>query len=253
MSNNRLMNWWLRLAARLGLTSPPQQSPLHAALIAAAEQVAQRASPLSQDDQTLSDTDILVFDLETSGLDVQNDTVLSIGAVTIQRNGIALGNVFHEVLSTSAELNLDSQLMHGITRQDLAAGAPPRTALLQFLEYSTDRIWTAYHAEFDRVMLQNSIREWLGVEFDPQPIDVAELAPLLFPDKQSAYSPLEYWLEIFGLTVRERHNALEDAMVTAELMLILLDRAHQQGYRTWGELNEACRAWRQVQRHLPGD
>lgn len=252
MSDNRLLNLGRHLAQKLRLIQPPQQSPLLAALIAAATHVAQAAEPLPLENQALTDTSIVVYDLETSGLDIQTDSVLSIGAVTISQRAIALGNVFHEVLATpSAELDLDSQLIHGLTLKDLAGGSPPRAALLRFLEYSNNRIWLAYHAEFDRVMLQKAIHHWLGVSFDPRPLDMAELAPMLFPEQGPAYGPLDHWLDVFGLTIHSRHNALDDAMVTAELMLIMLEQAHQMGYQTWGELNETLIAWRQVQRRLP--
>lgn len=251
MATNHLLKWGRGLASKLGLSRLPQQSPMHAALVAAATQVTENAAPITLGDQALSDESIVVYDLETSGLDPYHDSVLSVGAVTIRKQAIALGDVFQEILASSPDLNSDSQLIHGLTLKDLAAGSPPRAVLLRFLQYSTDRIWVAYHAEFDRVMLKNSIEQWLGVTFDPRPLDVAELAPMLFPDKGPAYGPLDHWLRVFDLTIRERHNALEDAMITAELMLIMLDRASQQGYHTWGELNEACQAWRKLQRHLP--
>lgn len=253
MPENRLNDILRRLAYALRLSRPPQQSPVHAALIAAASHVTQAATPVSFDDLALSDASIIVYDLETTGLNIHNDSVLSIGAVTIENQRISLGNTFHEVLATpSVDLNRESQLIHGLTLGDLASGSPPRAALLRFLEYGTQRTWAAYHAEFDRHMLKKTVESWLGTEFDPHPVDVAELAPMLFPDKGAGVRPLDHWLDTFGLTAHERHNALDDAMVTAELMLIILESAHQQGYRTWGELNEACRSWRQLQRHLPG-
>lgn len=252
MSESRLQQALRKLRYALRLSRPPMQSPMHAALVSAASQVAEAALPVSLDNQALSDESIIVYDLETTGLSVQSDSVLSIGAATISKQAIALGNTFHEVLATpSVDLNRESQLIHGLTLGDLAAGSPPRAALLRFLEYGTHRIWAAYHAEFDRVMLRKTIESWLGTDFDPRPIDVAELAPMLFPEKGPVVSPLDHWLDAFGLTAHERHNALDDAMVTAELMLVILDGAYQKGYRTWGELNDACRAWRQLQRHLP--
>lgn len=252
LSENRLLTLGRRLLQQWRLSTRPQQSPVHAALLAAATQAAQAAEPVALENQALSDETIVAFDLETSGLDIHTDTVLSIGAVTIRQQSIAFGQAFHEVLATpSAELDQDSQLIHGLTLKDLAAGSPPRAALLRFLRYSSNRIWLAYHAEFDRVMLQQAILHWLGVNFDPRPLDMAELAPMLFPEKGPAYAPLDHWLNAFGLIAHERHNALDDAMVTAELMLIMLAQAHRQGYQTWGELHGKLSAWRQVQRHLP--
>lgn len=52
--------------------------------------------------------------------------------------------------------------------------------------------------------------------------------------------------------VHARHDAAVDAMVTAELALILLARARKQGYENWGQLNQARQRWRRQQLHADG-
>ncbi|MBT9529439.1 MAG: 3'-5' exonuclease, partial [Pseudomonas sp.] len=48
-----------------------------------------------------------------------------------------------------------------------------------------------------------------------------------------------------GLHVQERHNASADALVTAELALILFNRARQQGLDSLIELTRRLQRWRQ--------
>lgn len=249
---SHLIRGWYRLIDRIGRSRTAGQSPMHTALVAAAGYATERSTPVVPGDQPLSEQAVVVFDLETTGLNTSEDTVLAIGAVTVSGGGIQLGNVFESVLSTAAELDPENQLIHGLTRDDLAGGSPPRTGLLDFLSYSTDRIWVAYHASFDRIMLQRATQHWLGVDFDPDPLDLAVLAPMVFPDKGEVNAPLDHWLSVFKLDASVRHNALADAMVTAELLLIVLEQSHKLGYRTWGELERASRDWLQVQRHLAG-
>src|SRR5690625_4938386 len=100
MNQHPLLHRFRQLSRRLGLTKPPQPSPVHAALTAAAQQVADAAKPVEPGNQALSDESVIVYDLETSGLNINTDSVLSIGAATIRGQAIALGNVFHEVLAT---------------------------------------------------------------------------------------------------------------------------------------------------------
>ncbi len=207
------------------------------------------AAPLSPSDQPLS-TPAMVFDLETTGLNTRTDTVLSIGAVKVHPDGIALKNSFYQVLDIAVDLAGESQLIHGLTQKDLAQGCAPRQALLDFFSYSKDHIWLAFHAEFDRRMLKNAALQHLGLIVDPQPIDVAYLAPLLFPDMDQPQAGLDHWLQAFHLPILARHNATADALATAELVLILLHQAQSQGYQTWGELQQACLQQRQVKRLL---
>lgn len=239
--------WWQKIKQKLGI----------GALQAAVEldqQTQQRlteAAPVIPADQVLSSAPTMVFDLETTGLNTRTDTVLSIGAVKIQpAKGIDLGNSFYQVLDIAVDLAGESQLIHGLTQKDLAAGCAPRQALLDFFTYSKGHIWLAFHAEFDRRMIKNAALQHLGLIVDPQPIDVAYMAPLLFPELNKSHIGLDYWLEAFDLPTLGRHNATADALATAELLMILINKAQEMGYKTWGELRQACLQQRQLQRML---
>lgn len=237
--------WWQQLKHYLGLdpvTSnfhPDQQT----------QQLLIETSPLIPTGQPLS-APAMVFDLETTGLNTRTDTVLSIGAVKVQLEGINLGDSFYQVLDIAVDLGGESQLIHGLTQKDLAQGCEPQKALLDFLIYSKDHIWLAFHAEFDRRMIKNAALQHLGQVIDPQPIDIAYLAPLLFPELKPSQASLDYWLEIFHLPILARHNATADALATAELLMILVHKARAVGYQTWGELQQACLQQRQLNRML---
>jgi len=193
---------------------------------------------------------LLVLDLETNGLDTQRDRVLSIGAVRIEGGCIPLGRAFERVLRVEAHLRPDSQLIHGLTQADLAEGAVPAEAVLDLLEYGADAVWLAYHAEFDRRMLARCVHESLGLELVHAPYDVAELAPMLCPDMAAPGAGLDHWIDAFNLPMPARHHAVADAMVTAEIMLVLLQCAQAQGLRTWRDLDAALTRWR---RHQEGN
>ncbi|GGE72189.1 MAG TPA: 3'-5' exonuclease [Paenalcaligenes hominis] len=214
-----------------------------------AQQVLNQAAPLIPADQPLGHP-AMVFDLETTGLDTRTDTVISIGAVRLTEQGIALGNSFYQVLDIQVDLQGESQLIHGLTQKDLDKGCDPRQALFDFFHYSQNHIWLAFHAEFDRRMLKNAVLQHLGLIIDPQPIDIAYLAPLLFPELATSHSNLDDWLQVFNLPILARHNAAADALATAELLMILINKAQQLGFKTWGELQNACLQQRQIQRFL---
>lgn len=195
-------------------------------------------------DMPLAEQPLLVLDLETNGLDTRRDRVLSIGAVRIEGGCIPLGRSFERILRVEASLRPDSQLIHGLTQADLAEGSVPAEAVLDLLEYGADAVWLAYHAEFDRRMLARCAHESLGLELRHAPYDVAELAPMLCPDLAVPGAGLDHWIDVFGLPMPARHHAVADAMVTAEIMLVLLPRAQAQGLRTWRDLDAALARWR---------
>lgn len=239
--------WWQKLKQKLGM------GVLQAAveLDQKTQQRLTDATPVVPSEQLLSSAPTMIFDLETTGLNTRTDTVLSIGAVKLLPNkGIDLGNSFYQVLDIAVDLAGESQLIHGLTQKDLAAGCAPRQALLDFLTYSKGHIWLAFHAEFDRRMIKNAALQHLGLIVDPQPIDIAYMAPLLFPELSKPQIGLDYWLNVFELPTLGRHNATADALATAELLMILLHKAQEMGYETWGELGQACLQQRQLQRLL---
>lgn len=251
------MRVWNRLRDRLW--HPAAQPDTHAQaahnseMVLTLKQLAREAALARPGpSNTLSGQGLIVFDLETTGLDTRRDEVLSIGAVTLDNQAISLGNTFSRILATPAALEPDNQLIHGLTRHDLEHGTPPQQALLDLLRYASGRLWLAYHAEFDRRMLQKAVKQWLGIRFDPAPLDLAELAPMLFPGMVAPAEGLDGWLHAFKIGVCARHDAAVDAMVTAELALILLTRARQQGYENWGQLNQARQRWRRQQLHPNG-
>lgn len=238
--------WWQKLKKKLG---PSFGKENLSKIDSATQAIIEQCTPVIPGAQSLSDP-VMVFDLETTGLNTRTDMVLSIGAVRVSPQGIALGQQFYQVLDIAVNLSGESQLIHGLTQKDLALGCDPRLALLQFLQYSQNHVWLAFHAEFDRRMIKNAALQHLGFSIDPQPIDIAYLAPLLFPELDSPQANLNYWLDTFHLPILARHNAAADALATAELLLILIPRAQQMGYSTWGQLQQLCLKQRQVKRLL---
>ncbi|MHA3903645.1 3'-5' exonuclease [Castellaniella sp. WN] len=186
----------------------------------------------------------VVFDLEASGLDPGRDRILSIGAVRIEDLAIPLGGQYDRVLRAPGPLGLASRLFHGLTRADLDRGTAPEEALAGLLDFAGDAVWLAFHAGFDRALLVRALKTHLGRRWDGEVLDLAVLAPMLFPDRVGPHAGLDEWAAAFGLAAPARHAAVADAMLTAELALVVLRRAQRQGLRTWGELAVAARDWR---------
>lgn len=203
--------------------------------------------PVTPGDQPILEQPLLVFDLETSGLNMQRDQVLAIGAVRIEHNAIALAGHIDSVLQVEASLKPDSQLLHGLSQEDLQRGQPAAPVLQDLMRYGTDCIWLAFHAGFDQDMLDRALRRHLGVGFQQTLFDIATLAPMLFPQHQQRDAGLEHWAHIFALDTSARHSAAADALLSAELALVLLCEAQRQGLTTWQQLAHAQRQWRQRQ------
>ncbi len=203
--------------------------------------------PAALDGRRLEEQRMVVLDLETSGLDMRRDIVLSIGAVVIEGGAIDLGQQFESTLLRPAQKVSESVLIHGIAPSELEAGEEPADALLDFMDFVGDSPLLAYHATFDQRMLTRALKTTLGYKLRHPFIDVAELAPMLCPNNRPRQNGLDQWCTHFGLQVLQRHHASADALVTAELALILFSKARRQGVDDLATLTQRLANWRQRQ------
>lgn len=208
---------------------------------------AQLPAPRPLDDRPLAQQRLVVVDLETSGLNLQRDQLLAIGAVVIEDGAIDLRQQFECTLHRPGHQASASTLIHGIAPSAIAAGRDPAEALLEFMAFVGDSPLLAFHAAFDQHMLQRALRESLGYRLQHPFVDVAELAPLLCPQGPRQRAGLDDWLALFQLQASERHHASADALATAELALILFSKARRQGLDSLAELQRQCLARRRRQ------
>ena len=186
----------------------------------------------------------VVLDLETTGLNLNKDRLLSIGAVVIEDGAIDFSQQFERTLQCT-ELKLGpSVLIHGLGPSAIAAGSDPAQALLEFMEFVGDSPVLAFHAPFDQHMLGRALKEHLGYKLQHPFLDVADIAPLLCPQAHIREAGLDEWIDWFKLEVFERHNASADALATAELVLILFSRARQQQIHSPLNLQQRLSQWK---------
>jgi DNA polymerase-3 subunit epsilon len=189
----------------------------------------------------------VVLDLETTGLNMNKDQVLSIGAVVIEDGAIDFRQQFERTLQYPQVKLGPSVLIHGIGPSAIAAGSDPAEALLDLMEYIGDSPVLAFHAPFDQHMLGRALKDHLGFKLQHPFLDVADIAPLLCPQAHIREAGLDDWIDWFKLEVFERHHASADALATAELMLILFSRARQQQIHSPLNLQQRLSQWKRRQ------
>jgi len=194
--------------------------------------------------QPLAEMRWCVVDTETGGLDAQRDPLLSIGAVAIEHQRIALDASLEVGLTQAQSTAAANILIHGISGTEQRAGHAPHQALLDWLEFAGAAPRVAFHAAFDQAVLRRAEHEQLGLSPTAPWFDAAVVAPLLFPDAAPRCRHLDDWLTYFGIAVYTRHGALADAYATAELWLVLIDAAKRGRITTAHQLRKLLRARR---------
>lgn len=190
----------------------------------------------------------VVVDCETTGLDLDRARLLAIGAVAVLATRIEINDSFSVRVRQDQPSEDPSILIHGIGLTEQAVGESVSDALQSFARFVGEAPLAAFHAPFDRKILDLERRtaglgptrwRWL---------DLAELLPILYPDRTADRSSLDDWLQSFGIHHPARHDALGDAFATAQLLQIALAQAQRQGLNSVGELFAASSSHRWLAR-----
>ncbi|MBI4809700.1 MAG: 3'-5' exoribonuclease [Nitrosomonadales bacterium] len=183
-----------------------------------------QALPQAELKVPVAESRCVVVDVETTGLNLMQDRLISIGAVAVVNGKIALGDSFYVVLQQQAASDKGNILLHGIGTSAQLEGEPPVEALLAFLEYLGKSPLVAFHVTFDETMIKRALRDYLGLNFKHPWSDLAYVMPGLNPPLARKYRALDHWIGHFNIRIDARHNALADALATAQLFQV----AHAQ-------------------------
>lgn len=230
---------WLRRALRRAPRVPAAQS------LGVAEW---RATPASSPRMPLHAARLVVVDVESSGLDARRDQLISIGAVAVTQGAIDFTQSFETVLRQAKPSPDDNILVHGIGGTEQCGGADPAAALISFLEFAGKDPLVAFHSDFDRAMIGRSLERVLGLEMAQPWLDLAYLAPAMLGLRAPPAKSLDDWLALYGIPNYARHNALADAVATAQLLLVVLAACARQEVKTVAGLAGVERDQRWLQR-----
>jgi DNA polymerase-3 subunit epsilon len=208
------MNWLGSLFGKKPELTPRQIERLGAWL----------ALPSPRQDRAISESRLVVVDVESSGLNTARDRLIAIGAVAVANGTIELNDSIEIVLQQSRISNKDNILIHGIGATAQREGVEPAEALLAFLEYLGKDPLIAFHVAFDESMISRAMKTFLGFNFQHAWVDLAYVAPALYPQLARRYRSLDHWVGLFQIGNFARHSALADALSTAELFLALRPR-----------------------------
>jgi DNA polymerase-3 subunit epsilon len=186
----------------------------------------------------VTESRFVVVDVETTGLNLMQDRLISIGAVAVVNGKIALGDSFYVVLQQQAASDKGNILLHGIGTSAQLEGEPPAEALLAFLDYLGKSPLVAFHVTFDETMIKRALRDYLGLNLKHPWLDLAYVMPGLHPPLARKLRALDDWIGNFNIRIDARHNALADALATAQLLQVAYAHAAGKGIASYAELQD---------------
>jgi len=166
---------------------------------------------------------MLAVDFETTGLDAVQDKLLSVGCVELRHQQIKLGTSYHEIIRTRGSLKANNVTIHQITDDQKDQGQPLAEVIEQLLKRLAGKVMLVHFARIERQFLRQACLELYGMVPPLAIIDTLVVAKKSLDKRAVAYDPSQLRLTAlrakYDLPDHYAHNALNDAIATAELLL----------------------------------
>ncbi len=188
-----------------------------------------------ESDTLIEDAELVVFDLETTGLSASRDRMCEIGAVRVK--ALAIEERFETLVRPGVALPPTIARLTGLREAELRAAPRPELALRRFLAFAGDAPLVAHNARFDVGFLDRAVERLTGRRVAAQVIDTVWLARRLLHRRSERFS-LAQLAHFFGTSSDPCHRALPDAVATGEILIALLGLAQERGARTLAEVIE---------------
>jgi DNA polymerase-3 subunit epsilon len=167
--------------------------------------------------KTFEETRFVVFDTETTGLEIQSDKILSIGAIAIKNGIIDVSDSF-EVYLEQDKFNSDTVEIHGLLKDGNLKKHSENEAIEHFLNYIQNSVLVAHHAAFDITMINQVLKNLNLPILKNKSIDTGILYKKLEGKKDDHFN-LDKLCDEFKIPKHDRHTASGDAFITAVLLL----------------------------------
>ncbi|CAE6904233.1 3'-5' exonuclease [Vibrio alginolyticus] len=190
--------------------------------------VAYYSAGLPAPDTPLSEVDFVAIDFETTGLDPDENDIITIGLVPFNLKRIYLRESRHWKVRPKQKLDEDSVIIHGITHSELIDAPDLGDILGELLPCLSGKIVVVHYRRIEREFLDKALRDRIGEGIEFPVLDTLQLEEDIQKnltsslwDKIKGKKPESLRLaqsrRRYGLPDYTPHHALTDAIATAEL------------------------------------
>lgn len=175
--------------------------------------------------RAFSDSNVVIYDTETTGLDLEKDQIIQISAIKINSRGEIIDTLDQMVIPT-VEISRDAQKTHHQTRETIIArgGIDTVSALKKFSDFVRGTVIAGHNSyRFDAPLIQRQLREnGLPPLAIDREYDTMVMAKQFYP-KLKNYK-LDTLCKCLGITNENAHDALGDITATGKALHAMYTR-----------------------------
>lgn len=171
----------------------------------------------------------MAMDFETTGLNPDEDSIISIGMVPFSLQRVYCNNALYWVVRPNTPLSEESILIHHIKHSEIQSAPRIERLLEPLLEKLSEHILVVHFQHIERLFLNKTLKEHLGEILEFPLIDTMEIEKNALKTRQGLVGRLlnkpvgavrlNNCRERYSLPHYQSHNALTDAQATAELFI----------------------------------
>ncbi len=156
--------------------------------------------------------DYVAFDLETTGLNVDTDYIIEIGALKVKDGKVC--ERFMEFVKPQAPISPMITNITGITNEMVAGARNTCDVIRDFVEFCEDFVLIGHNIMFDYKFTKKYASEY-GFAFEKSGIDTLKIARKVLCNLDS--KSLGTLCEHYGIINQAAHRAYHDALATAKI------------------------------------
>jgi DNA polymerase-3 subunit epsilon len=206
-----------------------------------AEAAAYAAAELPRRRTPWAEASWCAVDFELTGLDPRRDQVISFGAIPIEAGRVRFGRAVAGLVRPTRELDEAAIHVHGMRDVDLAGAPSLADTVGRLIEALTGRGVVLHVAAIDRPFLKRALRT-AGTRLRGPVVDTEVLGRLWLYERDGRLRRhlglTELAMEL-GLPVERPHDALADALTTAQAFIALAAHLDARRAETVGSLSRA--------------
>lgn len=169
----------------------------------------------------LEDNNVVIFDVESTGVNILEDEIVQISGVKINYKGEVIDS-FERFLIPSKSVG-DSQLVHGFSDEFLKQnGEEKRKVLIDFLQFINGTLLVGHNVGYDIGILNSELsRSNMEKAQFIDYYDTLDIARRFYPKLHN--HKLETLSDIFKTEVRSSHNAMDDVLATKDILIKMVE------------------------------